>query len=258
MTRLLFVTAVEVERAALGEGLTAEWSAADTDLPAEWPAGGRDLAVGRPAGRDLAVGRPTGRDPAASLVVIAGGVGPAAAAAATARALALAETGGAPFTLVVSAGIAGGFAGRVEVGATVLARRSVAADLGARTDDGFLSLTELGFGQSYVDCDPTVLAGLRTALPAATVGDVLTLSTVTGTAAGTADLMAHYPDAVAETMEGFGVAAAAAQAGAAFIEIRTVSNLVGPRDRGAWRIPEALAALTDAVRRARPTLEAGT
>ena len=45
-------------------------------------------------------------------------------------------------------------------------------------------------------------------------------------------------------MEGFGVATAAADHGVPFVEIRTISNLVGPRDRSAWRIDLALAALT--------------
>jgi futalosine hydrolase len=47
-------------------------------------------------------------------------------------------------------------------------------------------------------------------------------------------------------MEGFGAAEAAAGQGTPFLEIRTVSNAVGPRDRSAWRIKEALAALRDA------------
>jgi futalosine hydrolase len=48
-------------------------------------------------------------------------------------------------------------------------------------------------------------------------------------------------------MEGFGVACAAA--GKPFGEVRAISNLVGPRDREAWRIAPALAALETAFRR---------
>jgi futalosine hydrolase len=48
---------------------------------------------------------------------------------------------------------------------------------------------------------------------------------------------------VAEAMEGFGVAEAAARHGLPVLELRTVSNPVGPRDRAAWRIGEALEAL---------------
>ena len=78
---------------------------------------------------------------------------------------------------------------------------------------------------------------------------------MTGTAARAAELAARHPGAVAEAMEGFGVAEAAAAHGLPVLEIRAVSNAVGPRDRAAWRIGEALAALTDGVREARPVLE---
>jgi len=177
------------------------------------------------------------------LVVVAGGVGTAAAAATTARSLATANP---PFTAVLSAGIGGGFKGRVPVGGLAIADRSVAADLGADSPEGFLSLERLGFGPITVDADPDLLAWLRKALPDAAVGPVLTVSTVTGTAAGASAILARHPDAVAEAMEGFGVATAAAQAGIPFGELRAISNPVGPRDREAWRIPAARATLTRA------------
>ena len=175
------------------------------------------------------------------------GVGPVAAAAGTARLLALAEAAGTPYRTVVSAGIAGGFAGRAAVGATVLARRSIQADLGAQGPDGFLTLDQLGFGTVVADADEATLARLAAGIPEPLVGDVLTVATVTGTAARAAELARAHPEALAEGMEGYGVACAAAATGAAFAELRTVSNLVGPRDRSAWRIDEALAALTRAA-----------
>jgi futalosine hydrolase len=52
---------------------------------------------------------------------------------------------------------------------------------------------------------------------------------------------------VAEAMEGFGVATAAAGAGVPFAELRAISNLVGPRDRAAWRLEDAFAALRRAL-----------
>ncbi|GIF76168.1 futalosine hydrolase [Asanoa siamensis] len=177
------------------------------------------------------------------LTVAAVGVGPAAAAAGTARLLAVAEAGGRPYTGVVCLGIGGGFAGRVEVGGTAIATRSVAADLGAESPDGFLPIDDLGFGTAVVEADAGLVKTLRAALPGAAVGTVLTVSTVTGTAASTEALATRFPDAVAEGMEGYGVACAAA--GLPFAEVRTVSNVIGPRDRAAWRIPAALAALTE-------------
>ena len=94
-----------------------------------------------------------------------------------------------------------------------------------------------------LDADAHLLAALRAALPEAVVGAVLTVSTVTGTAAGTQALATRHPDAVAEAMEGYAVAVAATQAGLPFVEVRAISNVVGPRDRGAWRLGDALTAL---------------
>jgi futalosine hydrolase len=174
-------------------------------------------------------------------------VGAAAAAAATARLLALAEAAGRPYRGVVCAGIGGGFTPRAALGLVVLGGRAIAADLGADSPAGFLPLDELGFGTATLPADPALLAALRAALPGAPVGDVLTVSTVTGTAERTATLAARFPAAVAEAMEGYGVACAARDAGLPFAELRTISNPVGPRDRAAWRIPQALAALTAAA-----------
>ncbi|WP_250029117.1 futalosine hydrolase [Paractinoplanes maris] len=179
-----------------------------------------------------------GADPA-HVVVEPVGVGPAAAAAGTARLLATGR-----YRAVVSAGIAGGFPGRAPVGAVVLGARSIAADLGAETPDGFLPVEELGFGTSVVPADPALLKALATELPHAIVGDVVTLSTVTGTQSTADRLAASYPQAVAEAMEGYGVAVAAA--GFPFAELRTISNAIGPRDRSAWRLKEAFAALSTA------------
>ncbi|MER7752646.1 futalosine hydrolase [Kitasatospora sp. NPDC097643] len=177
---------------------------------------------------------------AAPVDVLAGGVGPAAAAAAASAALAAHRYG-----LVVSAGIAGGFAPHAPVGATVVADAILAADLGADTPEGFADVTELGFGTVRHTPPPAAVALAAKALGTlgAVTGPVLTVSTVTGSAERAAALAARHPGAAAEAMEGFGVAEAAARHGVPVLELRTVSNPVGPRDRAAWRIGEALAAL---------------
>jgi futalosine hydrolase len=230
--RVLIVTAVEPERAAVLAGLRAGRS----DRPA---AGGPALSND---GRAAAGGDGPLID-GVDLVTV--GVGPALAAATTARLLADAEHSGRPFEAVICAGIAGGFAGRVEVGGLAVATRSIAADLGADSPDGFIGLDELGFGTAKRSAD--LADRLREALPEAAAGSILSVSTVTGTAAGTKAIAERYPDAVAEGMEGFGVACAAGER--PFGEVRAISNVVGPRDRSTWRIAPALAALETAFRR---------
>ncbi|MFF3839989.1 futalosine hydrolase [Streptomyces sp. NPDC001930] len=197
--------------------------------------------------------------------VLVGGVGPAAVAASTGTALAYAALTGTanhtenstenraesltetPYGLVVSAGIAGGFQPLAPLGSVVVSSAVVAADLGAQTPDGYLTVDELGFGRSVHPVPEALQGRIAAALDAAglphTVGPVLTVSTVTGTADRAAELAGRHPGAAAEAMEGFGVAEAAAAYGVPVVEIRAVSNAVGPRDRAAWRIGEALHAL---------------
>jgi futalosine hydrolase len=177
-------------------------------------------------------------------VIAAVGAGPAAAAAGAARLLA---TGA--YRAVLSAGIAGAFPGRAAIADTVLCRRSIAADLGAESPDGFLPIDALGFGTATRPADPVLLTSLQAALPQAVTGDILTLATVTGTTETTTRLAQAHPAAVAEAMEGHGVATAAAAAEVQFAELRTISNLIGPRDRESWRLREALAALSEAAAR---------
>lgn len=181
----------------------------------------------------------------ASFHVVAGGVGPAAAAASAAIQLSRRS-----HRLVICAGIGGGFPGKAEEGALVVADEAVAADLGAETPEGFLSLDELGFGSARIRTDEGESARLAKALQSAglpvVLGSILTVSSATGTAETAAARAKRFPGAAAEAMEGYGVAVAAQNTGVPFLEIRAVSNPVGLRDRGAWKIGEALERLTEA------------
>ncbi|MGW8374363.1 futalosine hydrolase [Streptomyces sp. ODS28] len=228
--RTLAVTAVEAERDAVA------------------PRGGHILTL--PGGYRLhRAHEDTGVD------VLAGGVGPGAIAAATATALAYAAlqgggSYGSPYGLVVSAGIGGGFP-PLPLGATVVSDAIVAADLGAQTADG--GFAELGFG-TVVHTPPKDLVRAAADAAGAVTGTVLSVSTVTGTAARARELSERHPGAAAEGMEGFGVAEAAAAYGLPALEVRAVSNAVGPRDKAAWDIPGALTALEGAFERLAPVL----
>jgi futalosine hydrolase len=227
--RVLVATAVPVERDAVARAFAGP--AREVPLPG--------LVLTRlPGGYDL----------------LAAGVGPAPAAASTATALTAAALADAPYDLVVSAGIGGGFLPGAPVGSLVVADEITAADLGAETAEGFLPVTELGFG-TVTHRPPESLVREIVSGTGARAGTVLTVSTVTGTAARAAALGARHPRALAEAMEGFGVAAAAAAHGLPVLELRAVSNPVGPRDRAAWRVGEALTALTAGFGKLAPVLE---
>jgi len=170
------------------------------------------------------------------------GVGSAAAAANTASALAIGD-----YSLVISAGIGGGFVGRAELGSIVIANEIIAADLGAETPDGFCSVDELGFGSSRVSVESNLVSLITEALQQAGLcvhtGPILTVTTVTGSSESAAILDKRVPGATAEAMEGYGVAVAAQIYNVPVLEIRTISNAVGPRDRSAWKMKEAFEAL---------------
>nr|WP_280117747.1 futalosine hydrolase [Streptomyces ficellus] len=232
------MTAVEAESDSVAAGLAGHVASAP-----------RTLASGHALTRLAVPGTPGTGTPPGVVDLVAGGVGPAAAAVAATGALAAAPDA---YDLVVSTGIGGGFAPRAPLGTVVVSDRIVAADLGADTPGGFVAVEELGFGRS-VHLPPPGLAeriagALRGGGQRHVVAPALTVSTVTGTAARAAELIARHPRAASEAMEGFGVAEAAAAHGVPVVEVRAVSNAVGPRDRAAWRVAEALDALRGAFR----------
>jgi futalosine hydrolase len=187
-----------------------------------------------PAERDAIV------DACPGLPVLVTGVGPVAAAAVTSAQLAR-----DPVELLICAGIAGGFA-PLQAGDIAVASMSVFADLGVQSADAFVPLSVLGYGDERYPV-PAQLAVELSDRTGGHMGTVLTVATVCGTTARADELRGRFPDAVAEGMEGAGVAAAAAVHGVAFGEVRAISNPVGPRRRAEWRIAEALHALGRAL-----------
>lgn len=167
---------------------------------------------------------------AASFTVIAGGPGSLAAATATATALAL----DSPYDLVVSAGIGGGYRGRAEIGNLVVATDMVAAEPRMPQGDVY-----------HVKCSDSFVGEARKRLDPV-VGTILTVWTATGSESAAEELMQRHPGAVAEALEGAGVATAAKLFGIHVAEIRSISNLVGRWDKTLWDKPVALESLSAA------------
>lgn len=174
--------------------------------------------------------------------VIVSGVGATSAALATWRALSAQNL--TPPSVIVSAGIAGAYDG-VEITRAVVSNQIIQADLGVEHEP-FLTLQDIGLSihptreQQPVFDSWTGSAALAQQT-SAIYGNILTLNTVTGSHERAQWLQSRW-NAVAEGMEGAGVAQAAALAGIPMLEVRGISNRVGPRDRAGWKIPEALIA----------------
>jgi futalosine hydrolase len=216
-----------------------------TSVPAERDAIARGVGVGerRQVGPfETVCGVVRGN---ADLAIVAAGVGPAASAAAS-MAIALAGV-----DVLISAGVAGAFAGRAAIGDVVVATTVIAADLGAESADGFLDLAALGFGTSTYAVDAAASDDTAARLAAAGLGThrgpVVTVSAATGTDERALALAERY-DAAAEAMEGAGVGHVAALMRIPFVELRAISNIVGRRDLSGWDLPLALGTLESAVR----------
>jgi futalosine hydrolase len=151
------------------------------------------------------------------------GIGPVEAAAATSRALAL-----SPPRAVVNAGIAGGFAGRAALGDAFAIEIDHLAELGI--EDGSL-LPGAARLVAKAESDPELLDAARRA--GARIGSAITVATITATQARADDLARRF-EAEVEAMEGFAVLRSAIVAGVPAVELRGISNLVGPRERSGW------------------------
>ncbi len=173
------------------------------------------------------------------------GFGPVAAAARTAGLLAEHTP-----VRVLLVGIAGRLGESLAVGAAYRFAHVACFGVGAGSGDAFLTAGAMGW--PHWPGDPTS--------PDAAIGDVIPLASCAAPASAgllltacAASASSHdvalrhtlFPNAVAEDMEGFGVALACRLAGVPLDIIRGISNTAGDRDTSRWQIAAALAAAAD-------------
>jgi futalosine hydrolase len=174
------------------------------------------------------------------------GVGMVATAAGCATALARAEYG-----FALNLGLCGSFDRSLQPGAVVHVVEDRLAELGAEDGDRFLTLAELGLAADgarpdvdvVVNRHPIDSAALRR-LPAVTA---ITVNTVHGNERTIAAVVARFRPQI-ETMEGAAFMYACRLHEVPFVQLRAVSNVVERRNRGAWRVAEALEALSRTAR----------
>jgi len=155
---------------------------------------------------------------------------------------------------VIQVGIGGSFAGAgPAVGAVAIATEELHLDLGVRGDDYFEDLQAMGFPLLPDDAGGTIYNRLPVSAPlaqrlarAGETGGVPvqlvpfgTAETVTGSETQARHTGRRAGVAV-ESMEGAAAAQVCLALGVPFAELRGISNLVGVRDKGQWRIGEAL------------------
>lgn len=136
----------------------------------------------------------------------------------------------------------------LEVGEVCVVGEEWLADEGVATDEGFLSLAQLGLGS----VGPFLADAERSAAAAHILAAKLvrgaTVSACSGTDASSREL-AERTGAMIETMEGAAVAIACAQAGVPWVQVRCVSNRTGRRASAGWDLPRAVAGAQAAITR---------
>jgi futalosine hydrolase len=160
------------------------------------------------------------------------GVGMVATAAQTARALARTH-----YHLALNVGVCGSFDRTLPPGSIVHVVTDRIAELGAEDGDGFLALDELALpGEPvFVNAAPPANAALLR-LPAVSG---ITVNTVHGSERSIEAVVRRFAPQV-ESMEGAAFMYACLINGVPFAQVRAVSNLVERRNRGAWRMSEAI------------------
>ena len=170
--------------------------------------------------------------------VVVTGIGPVNAAHALTAALA-----GRTVQRVVVCGFGGAYPGSgLAVLDVTCAETETYADLGAESPDGFLDMEALGFPvvKDHYNRLPLSLFPADTRVP------YVTTTTCTGTDA-TARAIVQRTGGAVESMEGAAIVHVALKHGVKVGEVRAVSNLVGDRDRRAWKVKEAAAQAQQAL-----------
>jgi futalosine hydrolase len=175
----------------------------------------------------------TDKEPECDVVV--SGIGGVASAAATSTALALRD----PYDFVISAGIGGGFRSHgVELTELIVADEIVYVDYVRPLDDEVLGVEPAAWTPTVFPVAESFVSVVRDATDARR-GAVLTVTAMTDSQERESLLAKQYPSAIAEAMEGAGVAFAAWRWNVPCGEVRTISNFVG-ETFGEWEMEPSL------------------
>lgn len=142
----------------------------------------------------------------------------------------------------INAGIAGAFDEKLKVGDVVQVGSERFGDLGVEEADGrFTDVAELGFSAQSSISNPYA------PIPQLPVCQGLTVNKVHGHADSIQKILAKYSEVQVESMEGAAFFYACLAAGIPFVEVRSISNRVEPRNRDAWDLPLAIRSLNEVL-----------
>lgn len=142
------------------------------------------------------------------------------------------------YDLAINLGIAGSFDRDLALGDVVWVTEDTFADWGAEDGDHFLSIDQLGFGQSVQS------ASIPLNLPPISLKQVrsITVNKVHGNSTSITQTVNRLNPQV-ESMEGAAFFYACNKTATPCIQVRSISNYVEPRNRDAWAITLAVETL---------------
>lgn len=185
--------------------------------------------------------------PGLSADILITGVGMVATAFALGKQLALNQ-----YDLAINVGIAGSFSFDIELGEVVLITEDIFAEQGAEDGEGFLSLNELGFGETtqypvsrfqkernseHSGLNLSMLEQIRKVKS-------ITVNKVHGHELSISKTLSRFK-AEAESMEGAAFFYACNQCQTPCIQLRSISNYVEPRNKEKWKVDLAINKLNE-------------
>jgi futalosine hydrolase len=153
----------------------------------------------------------------------------------TATAYALGKHLNSGYAQVLNLGIAGAFDRNIPLGSLVYVPRDIFSELGAEDNMDFITVDELGFGTSIMDCGRVANPHLDPLVQ----GTGITVNTVHGNSESI-DKVTQRLNPTVESMEGAAVLYACLQAKLPGIQVRAISNYVERRNKASWKIGLAI------------------
>jgi futalosine hydrolase len=161
--------------------------------------------------------------------------------------------------IAINAGIAGSYRDKYAIGDVVMPETECFADAGIEDGDKFFTLCEAGlavadefpFRNGLLYADTRYSIKLKSRIKPVRA---ITVNTATGSDTTRKKLIQKFnPDI--ETMEGATFFYICARENIPFLALRSISNMVGPRDKNKWNIPLALDNLSEKLNEVIVTLE---
>lgn len=146
------------------------------------------------------------------------------------------------YDIIIQAGIAGTFIKKIKKGDVVVVNQDVFADLGIEEKKGFKTIFDLGFDDKNKNPFTNGWLNNKTEiLDLSTLKKVnaVTVNKISDKKKQTKQIQKKFKAAI-ETMEGAAFHYVCLQHNIPFIQLRSISNKVGERDKTKWKMKEAI------------------